>query len=84
MCVFQHFAALTSHVDIRRLNEEIEDFYLYMSPSQEEHVMREAVYNKIHRVILSLWEGAGVFIFGSFETGLYLPTRYWSRGASWS
>ena len=46
-----------------------------MSPTHEEHCMRDGVYASIRDVILSLWDGARVFIFGSFETGLYLPTR---------
>lgn len=59
-----------------RLHEEVEDFYQYISPSPEEHQMRSSVYDAIRDVILKLWKNAAVFIFGSFETGMYLPTRY--------
>lgn len=56
------------------LHEEIEDFYRYMSPRPEEHQMRVNVVKRIEEVILSLWPQAKVEIFGSFRTGLYLPT----------
>lgn len=57
------------------LHEEINDFYQYMCPTAEEHTMREEVVRKIRDVILSLYPDATVEIFGSFRTGLYLPTR---------
>ena len=47
-----------------------------MSPTVDEHHMRSCVFGKIRDVILRLWPEAQVFIFGSFETGLYLPTRW--------
>ncbi|XP_037085910.1 terminal nucleotidyltransferase 4B-like [Pollicipes pollicipes] len=56
------------------LHEEIEDFYQYISPSPDEHHMRALVYEAIRDVIKGVWSQAEVFIFGSFETGLYLPT----------
>ncbi|XP_012530493.1 terminal nucleotidyltransferase 4B [Monomorium pharaonis] len=56
------------------LHEEIEDFYAYMCPSQEEHVLRLTVVKKIEKVIYDLWPDSKVEVFGSFRTGLYLPT----------
>ncbi|KAG1682353.1 Non-canonical poly(A) RNA polymerase PAPD5 [Nymphon striatum] len=56
------------------LHEEIENFYAYMSPSREEHQMRCQVVQRIESVILNMWPEAKVEIFGSFRTGLYLPT----------
>lgn len=56
------------------LHEEIENFYQYMMPSPEEHQMRINVVERIKQVIISLWPQAKVEIFGSFRTGLYLPT----------
>ncbi|KAJ9587332.1 hypothetical protein L9F63_019159 [Diploptera punctata] len=56
------------------LHEEIEDFYNYMSPTPEEHELRFNVVRRIEKVVLSLWPQAKVEIFGSFRTGLYLPT----------
>ncbi|KAG8231510.1 hypothetical protein J437_LFUL011548, partial [Ladona fulva] len=56
------------------LHEEIEDFYQYMSPTPEEHQLRLDVVRRIKKVTLRLWPEAHVEIFGSFRTGLYLPT----------
>ncbi|XP_046537985.1 terminal nucleotidyltransferase 4B [Equus quagga] len=56
------------------LHEEISDFYEYMSPRPEEEKMRMEVVNRIESVIKGLWPSADVQIFGSFKTGLYLPT----------
>ncbi|KAK3507930.1 hypothetical protein QTP70_003819 [Hemibagrus guttatus] len=57
-----------------RLHEEIIDFYNFMSPRPEEATMRQEVVDRIESVIKELWPSADVQIFGSFSTGLYLPT----------
>ena len=56
------------------LHQEIEDFYNYMKPKPEEHLMRENVVKKIKSVVNEVWPQAKVDYFGSFRTGLYLPT----------
>lgn len=56
------------------LHEEIMDFYNFMSPRPEEEAMRKEVVNRIERIIKELWPTSDVQIFGSFSTGLYLPT----------
>ncbi|XP_051503348.1 terminal nucleotidyltransferase 4B-like [Myxocyprinus asiaticus] len=56
------------------LHEEIKDFYEYISPRPEEERMRLEVVARIQRVIKDLWPNAEVQVFGSFSTGLYLPT----------
>lgn len=56
------------------LHEEIMDFYNFMSPRPEEATMRQEVVDRIESVIKELWPTADVQIFGSFSTGLYLPT----------
>ncbi|XP_012673690.1 terminal nucleotidyltransferase 4A isoform X2 [Clupea harengus] len=56
------------------LHEEIVDFYNFMSPRPEEAAMRKEVVDRIETVIKELWPTADVQIFGSFSTGLYLPT----------
>lgn len=56
------------------LHEEIEDFFAYMCPSHEEHVLRLTVVKRIESVIYDLWPDSKVEVFGSFRTGLYLPT----------
>ncbi|XP_015282573.1 PREDICTED: non-canonical poly(A) RNA polymerase PAPD7 isoform X1 [Gekko japonicus] len=50
------------------------DFYDFMSPRPEEEIMRREVVKRIETVIKDLWPTADVQIFGSFSTGLYLPT----------
>ncbi|XP_063778840.1 terminal nucleotidyltransferase 4A [Pseudophryne corroboree] len=59
---------------IKGLHEEILDFYDFISPRPEEAAMRREVVNRIETVIKDLWPSADVQIFGSFSTGLYLPT----------
>ncbi|XP_008335424.1 terminal nucleotidyltransferase 4B [Cynoglossus semilaevis] len=56
------------------LHEEINDFYNYISPRPEEEKMRLEVVDRIKGVIHDLWPSAEVQVFGSFSTGLYLPT----------
>ncbi|XP_027023437.1 terminal nucleotidyltransferase 4B isoform X2 [Tachysurus fulvidraco] len=56
------------------LHEEIKDFYEYISPRPEEDRMRLEVVDRIQKVIKDLWPSADVQVFGSFSTGLYLPT----------
>lgn len=59
---------------INGLHEEILDFFNFMSPRPEEEAMRRNVVNRIESVIKDLWPSSKVEIFGSFSTGLYLPT----------
>ncbi|XP_015709855.1 terminal nucleotidyltransferase 4A isoform X5 [Coturnix japonica] len=59
---------------VQGLHEEIIDFYDFMSPRPEEAAMRREVVKRIETVIKDLWPAADVQIFGSFSTGLYLPT----------
>lgn len=47
-----------------------------MSPRKCEHELRLRVVEKIKNAILELWPEAKVEVFGSFRTGLYLPTRF--------
>ncbi|XP_016403542.1 non-canonical poly(A) RNA polymerase PAPD7-like, partial [Sinocyclocheilus rhinocerous] len=50
------------------------DFYNFMSPRPQETTMRQEVVDRIESVIKELWPTADVQIFGSFSTGLFLPT----------
>ncbi|XP_076470555.1 uncharacterized protein LOC143300637 [Babylonia areolata] len=63
-----------SEPSVVRLHHEIKDFFHYMSPRGEEEHMRSEVVRRIETVIQELWPDAQVKIFGSFKTGLYLPT----------
>lgn len=56
------------------LHQEIEQFYNHMIPTPCEHALRVEVVSRIEQVVLSLWPNARVEVFGSFRTGLYLPT----------
>ncbi|XP_022176531.1 non-canonical poly(A) RNA polymerase PAPD5-like isoform X1 [Myzus persicae] len=56
------------------LHKEIEDFFAYMSATPEEHSMRLDVLERVTNVIHAEWPKAKVEVFGSFRTGLYLPT----------
>lgn len=56
------------------LHQEINDFYDYMKPRPSEVRMRTDVIGRVKAVIHSLWPLAKVEPFGSFVTGLYLPT----------
>lgn len=56
------------------LHQEIEQFYNHMIPTPCEHALRVEVVTRIEQVVLSLWPTARVEVFGSFRTGLYLPT----------
>lgn len=60
---------------INSLHKEIEDFFAYMSATPEEHSMRLDVLERVTNVIHAEWPKAKVEVFGSFRTGLYLPTR---------
>lgn len=56
------------------LHQEIEQFYAHMIPTPLEHAARLEVVSRIESTVLALWPGARVEVFGSFRTGLYLPT----------
>lgn len=45
-----------------------------MQPTETEHRIRGDVVRRIERIILSMWPEAQVHVFGSYRTGLYLPT----------
>lgn len=45
-----------------------------MGPTDAEHQIRAEVVARIEKIILSKWSEAKVEIFGSYRTGLYLPT----------
>lgn len=57
-----------------RLHEEIEQFYRYMSPTDTEHLVRGHAVRRISDAVRRLWSHARVEVFGSYRTGLYLPT----------
>ena len=56
------------------LHDEILDFFNYISPKPSEELMRNEVVQRVRGVIQNKWPEAKVEVFGSFNTGLYLPT----------
>merc|ERR1719219_2863460 len=56
------------------LHEEIEDFYQWMIPTVQEHQARLGVVDRVRRAVLNIYPDCRVEIFGSFRSGLYLPT----------
>ncbi|CAA7402530.1 unnamed protein product [Spirodela intermedia] len=57
-----------------QLHKEILDFCDFISPTCEEEVDREAAVQRVFEVIKYIWPHCDVEVFGSFRTGLYLPT----------
>ncbi|XP_053669250.1 terminal nucleotidyltransferase 4B [Anopheles marshallii] len=56
------------------LHQEIDQFYAHMIATPTEHALRVNVVGRIEQIVLNLWPSARVEMFGSFRTGLYLPT----------
>nr|CDS29771.1 nucleotidyltransferase [Hymenolepis microstoma] len=56
------------------LHEEIKDFGNYIAPSHEEQWARQVLVTKLRNLIISIWRNCYFDVFGSFSTGLYLPT----------
>ncbi|KAK0644372.1 hypothetical protein B0T16DRAFT_356226 [Cercophora newfieldiana] len=56
------------------LHKEIVDFYEYLRPRDFEERIRGEVIDDLKRFCRGLWRDAEVYSFGSFPTGLYLPT----------
>lgn len=57
-----------------RLHEEIKNFCSCLQPTQEEEKARNDALNRIEEVVKALWPDSRLELFGSFATGLYLPT----------
>ncbi|KAJ3107406.1 hypothetical protein HDU96_007913 [Phlyctochytrium bullatum] len=56
-------------------NQEAYDYIRYISPTAPEHAMRALTVERIRNVVRQVWgPECSVMPFGSFETGLYLPT----------
>lgn len=57
-----------------QLHKEIVDFSEFLSPTPEEQSKRTAAVDRIFHVVKYIWPHCRVEVFGSFRTGLYLPT----------
>ncbi|XP_003747415.1 non-canonical poly(A) RNA polymerase protein Trf4-1 [Galendromus occidentalis] len=56
------------------LTEEIHDFFMYAQPNAADQSRREQVIEKVRAAIREKWPDCVVEVFGSYKTGLYLPT----------
>lgn len=56
------------------LHKEILEFCDEASPQPSERTMRDEVVQRVRTFVKSRWPGTEVKVFGSFNTGLYLPT----------
>ncbi|KAI4322932.1 hypothetical protein L6164_022580 [Bauhinia variegata] len=57
-----------------QLHKEILDFCEFLSPTPEEQAARDKAIETVSKVIKHIWPHCEVKVFGSFRTGLYLPT----------
>ncbi len=53
---------------------ELVALYAYLTPTSEEHAARQRTVQRTAQVVQSIWPSSTVSVFGSFATGLYLPT----------
>ena len=60
--------------DVIGLHEEINDFYEYIRPKPCEVRMRLEAIDSLKAIITSKWPEAQVYVFGSVQTHLFLPT----------
>ncbi|CAK9210524.1 unnamed protein product [Sphagnum troendelagicum] len=57
-----------------QLHQEIVDFCEFVAPTEEEQQQRKAAVERVSAVVKLIWPSCQVCVFGSFATGLYLPT----------
>ncbi|KAH9988709.1 hypothetical protein F4779DRAFT_624022 [Xylariaceae sp. FL0662B] len=57
-----------------RLHKEIMDFYEYVRPREFEEQVRSEMIENLNKLVKKRWPDADVYPFGSFKSGLYLPT----------
>ncbi|KAI1816537.1 hypothetical protein GGS20DRAFT_213750 [Poronia punctata] len=57
-----------------RLHKEIVDFYEYVRPRDFEEKVRRELVSRLDQLVRRKWRDARVLPFGSFMSGLYLPT----------
>ncbi|KAI5917343.1 hypothetical protein F4810DRAFT_60744 [Camillea tinctor] len=57
-----------------RLHKEIMDFYEYVRPRDYEERIRQEMLSRLSSLLKRKWPDADIYAFGSFMSGLYLPT----------
>ncbi|KAK8228500.1 hypothetical protein BKA81DRAFT_293539 [Phyllosticta paracitricarpa] len=70
-CIFDHSA--TENIGLW-LHKEIIDFYEYVKPHEIEQTVRLELIDRISNILEASFPTATVCSFGSFASGLYLPT----------
>ncbi|XP_010442950.1 PREDICTED: non-canonical poly(A) RNA polymerase PAPD5 [Camelina sativa] len=63
-----------SKIPMLQLHKEIVDFCDFLLPTQAEKAERDAAVASVSSVIKYIWPSCKVEVFGSYRTGLYLPT----------
>jgi len=63
-----------SRKGIIKLHQEIETFFRTRSPSLDSHTKRLNVLSRLKSVLMGKWPNVVIETFGSFATGLYLPS----------
>ncbi|KAG7534119.1 polymerase nucleotidyl transferase domain [Arabidopsis thaliana x Arabidopsis arenosa] len=63
-----------SKIPMLQLHKEIVDFCDFLLPTQAEKAERDAAVESVSSVIKYIWPSCKVEVFGSYKTGLYLPT----------
>lgn len=66
-------ASAYSACPTERLHQELVDFAQYVSPTEEERFARTEAIRRLTSTVEGLWPDASVQIFGSVDSGLYLP-----------
>jgi DNA polymerase sigma len=61
---------------LKLLDDEIEDYLKFMEPSEEEHGLRLLTIARLRCVLQKEFPNSKLLPFGSFETKLYLPSRF--------
>ncbi|ORE13905.1 Nucleotidyltransferase [Rhizopus microsporus] len=59
-------------VSVAQYQKEVERFVDYIAPKENEIALREFLVTRIRNAIHKRWPDAGVDVFGSFATGVYL------------
>jgi non-canonical poly(A) RNA polymerase PAPD5/7 len=57
-----------------RLHLDIVEFAQRLTPSSEQGLLRQQAVDRIEEAVKKIWPSANVQVFGSFASGLYLPT----------
>ncbi|XP_075250602.1 uncharacterized protein LOC142342855 isoform X2 [Convolutriloba macropyga] len=56
------------------LHEEIHDFFNWICPTEAECTMRSEVVKRVQNAVNKVWPAGYVEVYGSYKSGLYLPT----------